>query len=352
MKRLFNSCLLLFCCLLSLISAAQQYIWASDSSSADEPNYFMERYHDILRYHEPMMYVAFPYVTPTVKRDIKLTDREGKNGYWAEGHFGHRFVVYKGKYYSHPFFQRSRFTFDVSLLSRLTQDNSSPLLPFNGKFGFGIDYLIYGFQQLKKDRGTLLWTTIQLHHYSNGQADSFFISKSPRRNNYVGGDFSTNYYRVSLTIANNSKMKSIMAASLGYQREIDLGGPLSSSKELNNYYGENRLLFALQWTKKPKLVVSNLQYRSNGRTQPIKVEKRRQTTIRTELEYISGNLSEFDNENKARIGWHNYITYMPSITNEVGFILHTFVGRDYLNIRFDDVVFAAGIGFYVKFSKN
>jgi hypothetical protein len=41
---------------------------------------------------------------------------------------------------------------------------------------------------------------------------------------------------------------------------------------------------------------------------------------------------------------------MPSVTNEVGFIFHTYAGRDYLNIRFDDVIFAGELGVYVKFN--
>lgn len=352
MKTSIKPIILFICCQTSLLCAAQHYSRAPDSVLLNDPNFSMERYHELLRYHEPVMYVAFPVVEPITKRNLPLTDGEGKNGYWAEGHFGHRFVLYKGKYYSHPFFQRSRFTFDVSLLSRLTQDNSSPLLPFSGKFGFGLDHLLSGLRQLQKEKGILIWTTIQLHHYSNGQADSFFISESPRRNNYIGGDFSTNYYRLSLNIANHSTMKDIASASIGYQRQIDLGGQLSASRELKNYYGNERFLFALQWTRKPKLVTTNLRNRSGKATGILKLQKKRQTIFRTELEYINGNLSGFEGEHKGRIGWHNYFTYMPSVTNEVGIIFHTFIGRDYLNIRFDDIIFMAGIGLYVRFNKN
>jgi hypothetical protein len=41
---------------------------------------------------------------------------------------------------------------------------------------------------------------------------------------------------------------------------------------------------------------------------------------------------------------------MPSVTNEVGFIAHSYLGRDYLNIRFDDIVFVAELGIYVIFN--
>lgn len=81
----------------------------------------------------------------------------------------------------------------------------------------------------------------------------------------------------------------------------------------------------------------------------VKIDVRRQLSFKTELEYITGALSNFPGENKYRLCWHNYVTYMPSVTNEVGFILHTYVGRDYLNIRFDDIIFLAAFGLYVKF---
>lgn len=120
--------------LLVLNAHAQSFIWTTDSLSLDNPNYSMDRYHEIIRFNEPLMYLSFPYVKAIVDRKIPLKDGEGKDGYWAEGHFGHRFVIYKGKYYTHPFFQRMRLTFDASMLTRLTRDNSNPLLPFNNKF--------------------------------------------------------------------------------------------------------------------------------------------------------------------------------------------------------------------------
>ena len=172
----------------------------SDTAALSNPNAAMDRYHQLLRHSDPMMYLAFPVIKPILDRTVPLKDGEGKNGYWAEGHFGHRFVIYKGKYYSPPAAQRMRLTFDVSLLTRLTQDYSNPLLPTSNKFGFGLDYLFSSLRKLSESKGGLVWTTIQLHHYSNGQADSFFLNTPTRRNNYKSGDFCTNYWRVMLNI--------------------------------------------------------------------------------------------------------------------------------------------------------
>jgi hypothetical protein len=335
-----------------LPSKSQRYIWSPDSISLEDPNYAMERYHDILRYHDPLMYLAFPVVSPVVQRRVPLKDGEGKNGYWAEGQFGYRFVIMQGKYHNYSFLQRNRLTFDVSLLPRLTRDDSSPILPLNTKFGIGWDFLLSGLRGLEKERVGLLWSTVQFHHYSNGQADSFFIDDPVQRNNYLSGDFSTNYVKLLLNIGSSSQQKNILTASMGYQKEVDLKGPLARSKELTNYYGDSRLLFQIQFVKKPKLVTSNVINRVRTGIDTINVEKRRQVSFRIELEYILGDLSTFRGNNKWRLGWHNYLTFMPSVTNEVGFLAHTFLGRDYLNVRFDDVVFIGELGVYVKFNSR
>jgi len=78
----------------------------------------------------------------------------------------------------------------------------------------------------------------------------------------------------------------------------------------------------------------------------------RQLAFRSELEYILGDLSKFDGSNKYRVGIHGYLTYVPSTTNEIGFIIHAFWGSDYLNIRFDDVVFIGEVGLFVKFNSK
>ncbi len=342
-----------FLFLLSFVAVeikGQEYTWSPDSLWRSSRNYPMDRYHDILRYHDPVMYLAFPVITPIVDRKLPLEEGEGKNGFWLEGQFGYRFVISQGKYYSYPFVKRLRFTFDVSLMPRMARDDSSPLLPSNNKFGLGLDFLLSNLKQLTKEKANLVWTTLQLHHYSNGQSDSFFINNPVKRNNYLGGDFSTNYARIYLNTGRDNREKGIISDAVGYQKDFNISGPLTRSKELDSYYGNDRLLLNLQLTKKSKLVSVHYRNRAKPGLDSVRLLKRRQLGLRSELEYITGGLAKFEGSNKRRLAWHNYLTYMPSVTNEVGFMIHTYLGRDYLNIRFDDIVFIGEVGICVRFN--
>jgi hypothetical protein len=334
--------------LLALTVHAQRFIWSPDSLSANDPNYGMDRYHDILRYHDPIMYIAFPIIKPITERGVALVDGEGEKGYWLENNFGYRFAIYKGRYYSSPLLQRMRLTLDANLSGRLTRDDSNPLLPFNNKFGVGVDFLFSSIEGLRKKKANLVWMTLQAHHYSNGMADSFFIENPMQRNNYRSGDFSTNYARALLNFGRSSADKSILITSIGFQQDIDLRGPLSRSKELEGHYGNSRLLFGFQWAQKPQLRTAHYSNLSTPEREKVTVERRHQFGFRTEVEYIIGPLDNFPQENKYRTGWHTWLTFAPSVTNEVGFMGHTYVGRDYLNIRFDDIIFVAELGLYLK----
>ena len=319
-----------------------------DSLATNEPLTNIPRFHEALKYQDPPMYLVFPIVRPIVDRKVELQEGEGREGFWLEGLFGHRFTIYKGKDYSLPLFQRVRFTLDVSLHSMLTRDASSPILPFNNKMGLGLDFLLSRLEPKANNERSMLWTTLQLHHYSNGEADSFFLDTPEKRNNYKSGNFSTNYFRGLLNYAISKN--NLLVTSIGYQREIDVGGALGSSTELEGYYGTERLLLQFNWTRKPEIVVKHFRYRGRHGGRVIEKELRKQVGFRSEFEYIIGDLAAFPGKNKYRLGWHNYFTYMPAVTNDIGLIIHTYLGRHYLNMRFDDIVFAAGAGLYVKFN--
>jgi hypothetical protein len=335
---------------ITMYAKAQNTLWSPDSLPTGSPNFAMDRYHQLLHYHDPIMYLTFPHIQTLKTRTIPLKDGEGKEGYWLEGNFTNRFVIHRGKYYNQKWLQRLRLTFDVAITPRLTRDESSPLLPSNNRFGLGLDLLLSPVSNLIKDRTTPVWLTVQLSHYSNGHADSFYIKDDDgnQRNNYRSGDFSTNYVRALLNVAIVSARQHVLSASVGWQREIDFSGPLGFNPAQYYSYGKHRALFSFQWLRASRLVTRN----SILNTSTKKVAKQRQFSFRTEMEYIVGDLSNYPYGNKYRFGCHGYLTYMPSITNEVGFLIHAYTGRDYLNIRYDDIVFIGEIGLYMRINKR
>lgn len=347
--KFFKALVFIFSCISFLTAQSQQPDWSPDSLTQEDPNTRMNRYHGILRYHDPIMYVAFPVIEPVVDRPIPLQNGEGEKDYWLEGNFAYRFTLFKGKYYTYPLFQRVRPTIDFELTPRLTRDDSNPLLPINNKFGLGLDFLLSGLRGLSKEKTTLLWTTFQLHHYSNGQADSFFIEGPAKRNNYRSGDFSTNYWRGLLHISRTG-YKHVVTGSIGYRQDVDLGGALSRTTELDQNYGEQRALASFQFINRSRQTMATHLNRATTEEDIVKVQRQRQWLYRAELEYILGDLTRYTRNNKHRLGWHNYLAYLPSVNGEVGFILHTYVGRDYLNIRFDDVVFIGEAGLFLRFN--
>jgi hypothetical protein len=336
----------------SFTGEAQEYIWG-DSAYTINARHYTSQYHDILKSHDPVLYITlFPVFTPVKERAVSLRNGEGERGYWLEGNLTHRFVISQGKDFSSGFIKRHRFTLDAALAPRLTRDTSSPLLPLNDKVGVGLDYLIKYSPKAPGCRYT--WATVQLHHYSNGQDGNFFRSTSPLRNNYRSGDFSTNYFRIGITHTQQTTKLNLVSVYAGFQREINIFGPLSLSDELERYYGRSRTLLHVQWLKKPKEMMMIRKDRSDNTLTKKTVSKKvkRQFMLRTEADYILDDLSLFPGNRKYRFGIHQYAGYMPSIYNEVGLLLHFYYGRDYFNIRFDDIVFSAQVGIVVQLGRK
>jgi len=303
------------------------------------------KYQKILQYHDPVLYLTF-FPTFAARKSRTLVQGEGASGYLLEGNIAHRITLYRGKYYSPKWFRKLRGTFDAGFNLRLTDDESSAMLPISSVVGLGADYLISPIEQIMTSDKPVFWLKAQIHHYSNGQAENFFESLSPRRNNYRTGDFSTNYLRGVFYGMKQTKSGSIVSAALGYQREINIGGPLILSEEFKNSYGMNRVLANLQFTRTPQYALvkdGDVTYYNH---------KRIQMSFRSEMAYIiDKDLSLYPTDKKYRFSVHNYFTLYPFLTNDLGVILHHYFGRDYLNIRYDDPVSSYQIGMVMNFNK-
>lgn len=332
-------------------AAGQRYIWpptpaavfkgmAASGGTIESSDI----YQDLLRNHDPLLYVSpFPNFTPLNDRQIELGDGEGRGGYWLEGQMSHRFILAKGKSYSRKALQRLRATFDIGFLVRMARDKSDPLLPGNNDVGIGVDYLLSSLKNMTDMTKTKLWMKIQMHHYSNGQSGDFYLNPVLKRHRYENGNFSTNYILVQLNAARLNNKNHLLSTGLGYQHNLALCNPLEMNEELTHNYGVHRLLAAFQIQTHP------IEKEAKRRKKTVTFTKYHQWAWRTELSAIvDKNLKNYAHDSKYRLGWHNYVYWMPSLDNEVGFQVHTYVGRDYLNIRFDDVIFSIQGGFIVK----
>ncbi len=337
-----------FCLLLGVLvkSFAQKQIWSDSFGTTTTP---VGIWQDILKLHDPLLYISpLPVVRPLVKRNIRLLDGEGKKGYWLEGNLMHRFVIARWNEQHRKTFQRMRFTFDAGILPRMTSDYSSPLLPGNNRFGLGYDLLLHSVDKLRIARKPDFWLTAQMHHYSNGQSGTFFLDTTIRRNNYRSGDFSTNYMRIAFMTAKRNKRDNFFSGGLGFQREINIGGPLVMSDELKQYYGRNRALLNFQYIRHPQTRKRAFKNKSGDEAFDEVSPKKWMIFYRTEMDYILDNVSLYPYSSKYRLGWHNYICYFFNTDNELGLMFHTFLGRDYLNIRFDDPVLILEAGIMIR----
>lgn len=298
------------------------------------------------------------------ERRIELNEGEGKNGNLLAANLDLRYPIAMGRPSSNSFFRRSRFTFDYRVNFRMTLDDSKPIMPYSNDVGLGYDFIFHdskykwwynddlvgNLSPIEKDSSYSFYTlSIQAHHYSNGQPVGFYYfteNRSDSRNNYRNGDFSTNFLRFKLiyTLANNAK-HSLMNLSIGARFDGGVGGTFKYSDEQNQTYGRTRLEAGFDYFTEPKEKLffwktkTLLQYR-----------------YRATLEYISDDLSEFrpnlvNTTSSYRLSGHGFFELRPLNHRSVGYLVHVFAGRDYLNIRYDDIVFVAQIGVSLSLDK-
>jgi hypothetical protein len=298
-----------------------------------------EVYLGLLRMHDPLLYVSFLHRYTASNRSMPLLDGEGKDGYWLEGNIAHRVPIYRGKPWSPGILKKLRWTFDANFLIRMTRDSSSPLLPGNNTFGTGIDYLLTPLLKIEKKK-PVVWLKLQAHHYSNGQQDAFFLSADPLRNNYKRGDFSTNYLRALVQIAAKGTKESWTSLGLGVQRDGNFLGPFKFSDEMKSYYGQNRLIGTVQYSRMGYHIVDDANTGGG--------ESQTEFGIRGDFEYITDDVSRYVGDKKYRASAHVYAYWFPFVSSNLGVVIHSYTGRDYLNIRFGEAINVQQFGLILK----
>lgn len=324
---------------------------------------------------EPISYVS-PVLLRFQPQDriLPLRYGEGQNGYILEGWMDQSFTLLQGRSQMDHFSQTSRVAFRYAPAVRMTQDNSSNLVPTNQKVGIEIDKVLWdsytrnffvdrrGWRsEFAADSRWLrekhplhqLHTTFTAMHYSNGQAAGVYASSHDSilgRNDYIKGDFSTNILSLQLVYSYYDTF--LISAALGYQRDSHWGRAFSFIDEQRGRYGMNRITGFVQYRSKPVInpLDSTLKVKDIYHNRSYRVYKLWEHRVRFDFSYILGNLDRFKRSKKYRFGGHLFYELNPLRSRTAGFLLHLYYGRDYMNIRYDDIVFAimGGVSFNLK----
>ena len=302
-----------------------------------------------------------PKNTPLGERRIPLRQREGEygNGFSLfEAKFALELPLFLGKAaYGSAREKLQQVTFDYETNFRMTLDCSFPLTTPNQDFGFSWKINLFNsvsnsICKLNKKcfldpefRVTELTEDVHFYnlklsarHYSNGQSGSSTYEDTAtgeRRNNYIDGNFSTNYISIALTKGiYKMPTKTLHQWSLKYRMDGGVGGALSFDRDQENAYGKNRI--GLMYDYRSGL-------KQNG------MHKNFYYHVRSEFEYIMGNLDNFNanlvnDTKKYRLSASLIGEVSPLSQRHISFFAKMYYGRDYLNIRYDDIIFTSMVG--------
>lgn len=148
----------------------------------------------------------------------------------------------------------------------------------------------------------------------------------------------------------------MFSVKVAYQRDGNFVGPLSFSDEQLYSYGQNRIngfiQYRLVWYKPNKdLTDVQMMCDSCSKKVKIRINKAHELTTRIEYEWILGNLSDYPHSNQYVFNPHLFVQYTRPSWRALGFLVHTYYGRDYSNVRYDLPIFTIMGGISISFHK-
>ncbi|MFY0602814.1 MAG: hypothetical protein JXQ93_02615 [Flavobacteriaceae bacterium] len=282
-----------------------------------------------------------PLISSIKDRRIPMREGESRGDYYLfEAFLNFSFPLFYGKK-TH----RQLYALEYTGNFRMTLDESKPLTPSSHHIGLSY-YRILNKKIRQKKTNELHFTTlrVQLKHYSNGQAPGFFYvdpnDASNFRNSYLDGDFSTNYLNLWLTKGVYKNHGVLRQITFGYRHDIGTDESLFVfSKEQENSYGRHRFSFIYDYHFSSK--TKNRTYEHHFRLQP---------------EYIVGNLKNFrpnlkNDSKKYRFSVKGTYELAPQNFYAVGLFVSAYYGRDYINIRYDDIIYSLQFGITLDLNK-
>ncbi|MDT0690064.1 hypothetical protein RM549_09735 [Salegentibacter sp. F188] len=356
--------LIFFCLLFPGLASAQIFKSKVELDRIREANYLdQEDYRNTIFYIIQQGWTAnMPISTasaitngvfPIQDRRVPMKDNEGEsNDYLLEADLYLSYpLIYGRKEYGVASNKLARIAFDYGVNFRMLYDNSSPVTPPSQKPGLSYQMNLYNnyskwfgsswkknskdsIYRLKPGKNlTFVNFLFKVQHYSNGQSgDSIYIEPESglERNNYRDGDFSTNYLYFQTTLGKyHVGYKNLHQLSVGYRWDWGSSdGTFAYSGGQDFKYGRNRLTLIYDYRSSPRQDIP--------------------WHFRADFNYIIGDLGEFqaniDSDKKYRTGAKLFFALTPKYHRSVGYFVSTYYGRDYLNIRYDDIVFVFRIG--------
>ncbi len=293
------------------------------------------------------------FVIPADNRRVEMRDGEGEDQwYLLEAKLNLSYPLISGrKEYGSVLRKLNRLNFDYGVNFRMLFDTSSPVTPPSQKVGISWNVNLYNnysqcwlsgwsqdssnpiYRYSKNKNLRFLNFKFQLHHYSNGQSGGVkYLEENSleERNNYINGDFSTNYFSGQLTYGwYNTLQLNLNQISLKYRRDFGSAtGEIAYFQEQVESYGYDRVSLKYDYRSTDNWWVP--------------------WHLRLETGLITDDLSKFksnlNDTKKYRLNALAMFELTPKLHRAVGYFISVYYGRDYLNIRYDDIVYVIRAG--------
>lgn len=418
--RLVSLMALLFFSLISFAQDSARIIKeAMNRYEFERPTSIYFTAQQMMKVNDPRFYFTFINTKQLSTPDPGFFTPEELPHSLLEMRLAQRFILYRGlESKSFDFMMFTRFTVNFDFVYRIGKkedpgSTDNPGLPLNTKFGFTLFEHAFLFNQWcdyrkkrhqrydeQKDFSTeklgtklfganvlrMLVPRVDLMHYSNGQDTGAIVyntAKTKFRNDYISGNFSTNYLHVQLSYMELTRKNMLLNVTAGIRNDFKMGDWLSFEEKQENRYGKCRIntmvqfrtgpvnLFGIRITDREYFKEKNKRKEIKKKTkEEIEDYEQRKEPVPDELvhrletmragnkmvkglfdiaftastEHIIAGTSDLPN-NRTSVDINMEV--IPLYWETVGFMLSYYHGRDYLNIRYDLPVnlFKAGCTF-------
>ena len=329
---------------------------AQVSEPCDERDTYYAELWNIYSGHTRISYISYPWV-----------NANGASGFpnLFEANISPYFTFYRGNVRSRKQWRSFQFYFNPELTLRMySQDpvgvstNSLPVRPLN--FHPRLSFVKYlhskHADKIPADKiRSYSFVEATAAHLSNGQENPHYWQDSVSASgdsipNYVGGNFSTNYWRLAYTYGQFDKRRNIYSVSPYIQNDGGIGDLFSYDDAQLQSYGKWRAGATFQFmSNKVRLGKRSTKVGFTYKDGEIIKEKKDMNynvtfQFRYNPEVIIDDVSRYPGAQKNR--WSHRATFIfhPLNWRHAGIFMEFYTGRDFYNIRYYDKITQFKIG--------